>query len=369
MTFSRTLFPLLFSFFFFLVSPAGAQWHVVRENAQKSFPRTIPAGNYSGITRLHDDVYAVVSDKSDSALYFRFRIQVDSLTGDVKLAECLGPSVRIAEGSLDHEAVALVRDSLLVVASEALFRFAAYPIGNGTAGVLASQSFASLPVTSPFATFVPFPTTCFYPNYGYESLTYDALRDCLWTVSESTMPMDGQAATPSNGGANVLRLFAFRPECLLKDKPASDTVCVASYVYRMDPPSTTRKARVYAMGVSELCTLPDGRLLVLEREAFVPKKKIGAFCHCKLFVVDPAVSALVPLSSPLSPDVPCMQKTLLTEWRTSLTLLGRSFANYEGMCLGPCLKDGSQVLLLVSDSQDRYGGVLRDWIKSIVIAP
>lgn len=123
------------------------------------------------------------------------------------------------------------------------------------------------------------------------------------------------------------------------------------------------------MGVSELCTLPDGRLLVLEREAFVPQQKIGAFCHCKLYVVDPAVSVLVPLSSPLSPDVPCMQKTLLTEWRTSLTLLGRSFANYEGMCLGPCLKDGSQVLLLVSDSQDQYGGVLRDWIKSIVIAP
>lgn len=33
------------------------------------------AGNYSGITHLHDDIYAVVSDKSDSALFFKFRIQ------------------------------------------------------------------------------------------------------------------------------------------------------------------------------------------------------------------------------------------------------------------------------------------------------
>lgn len=365
MTFARTLFPLLFSFPFLYVSPAGAHWHVVRENGQKHFPHTIPAGNYSGLTRLHDDIYAVVSDKSDSALYFRFRIRVDSLTGDVERAECLGPSVRIGEGSLDHEAIALTRDSLLVVASEALFRFAAYAVGSGTD----SAFFAREPLTSPLVTYIPFPPNRFYPNYGYESLAYDALRDCLWTVSESTMPMDGQAATPANGEANVLRLFAFSPECLRKAKTPADTVPVASYVYRMDRPSTTRKAQVYVMGVSELCALPDGRLLVLEREAFVPKKKIGAFCQCKLYVVDPAVSTQVSLSSPLPSDVPCMQKTLLTEWRTSLSLLGRSFANYEGMCLGPCLKDGSQVLLLVSDSQNQYGGVLRDWIKSIVIAP
>lgn len=90
MTFARTLFPLLFSFPFLYVSPAGAHWHVVRENGQKHFPHTIPAGNYSGLIRLHDDIYAVVSDKSDSALYFRFRIRVDSLTGDVERAECLG---------------------------------------------------------------------------------------------------------------------------------------------------------------------------------------------------------------------------------------------------------------------------------------
>ncbi len=370
MTFARTLLPLLFSFPLCAVAPARAQWHVVREHAQKHFPHTIPAGNYSGLARLHDDVYAVVSDKSDSALYFRFRIQVDSLTGDVERAECLGPSVRIGEGSLDHEAIALTRDSLLVVASEALFRFAAYPAGHDTDPAPSAASFARQPVTSPLATYKPFPPDRFYPNYGYESLTYDALRDCLWTVSESTMPMDGQAATPANGQANVLRLFAFSPECLRADRTPADTVPVASsYVYRMDGPSTTHKAQVYVMGVSELCALPDGRLLVLEREAFVPKKKIGAFCHCKLYVVDPAVSAQVPLGAPLPSAAPFMQKTLLTEWRTSLSLLGRSFANYEGMCLGPRLRDGSQVLLLVSDSQNQYGGVLRDWIKSIVIAP
>ena len=37
------------------------------------------------------------------------------------------------------------------------------------------------------------------------------------------------------------------------------------------------------------------------------------------------------------------------------------------MCLGPKLVDGSQVLLLVSDSQNQAHGVLRDWFRSIII--
>ena len=64
-----------------------------------------------------------------------------------------------------------------------------------------------------------------------------------------------------------------------------------------------------------------------------------------------------------------MRKTLLTQWTTRLTFWGRSFANYEGMCLGPQLPDGSWVLILLSDSQDQYAGVLKDWFKTIVIAP
>lgn len=52
---------------------------------------------------------------------------------------------------------------------------------------------------------------------------------------------------------------------------------------------------------------------------------------------------------------------------TRLTLLDWSVANYEGMCFGPKLVDGSRVLILVSDSQDNYGGVLKDWFRTIII--
>ncbi len=63
-------------------------------------PRFVPAGNYSGITHLHDDVYAVVSDKSDSVLFFKFRIQVDELTGELRHVENLGYDVTVDWKSL-----------------------------------------------------------------------------------------------------------------------------------------------------------------------------------------------------------------------------------------------------------------------------
>lgn len=45
---------------------------VVRVNEQRSFPKDIPAGNYSGITYIGDSVYAVVSDKSPQDGFFLF---------------------------------------------------------------------------------------------------------------------------------------------------------------------------------------------------------------------------------------------------------------------------------------------------------
>lgn len=325
-------------------------WRVVREFPQKSFSSSVPAGNYSGITHLYDDIYAVVSDKSDSALYFNFRIQIDSITGELKYVECLG-AIENVDGSrvdanvrflpkergLDHEAIAKVSDSTLVVSSEGLFRLKEYPI-------IPKESLQAIDTLWS----VRFPAETFYSNYGYESLTYDSVRQVLWAMPESVLRQDGEPATPQNGNANLLRLLGFDWSTRTHNHPI-----IARGVYQMDRPTTQKEAQIYVMGVSEICALPDGQLLVLEREAFIPKVKLGAFCQCKLYVVNPNQSNL--------------SKTKLTEWKTTLTLFGRSFANYEGMCLGPLLPDGSQVLILLSDSQDQYAGVLKDWFKTIVI--
>ena len=362
---------------------AGAQdWKVVRENPQKAFPKTVAAGNYSGIAHLHDDIYAVVSDKSDSALYFNFRIQVNPKTGELEQVENLGFTERTdgtlndgkpwqgQEKGFDHEAIVKVSDSTLVIASEGYCRLKEYPILPISADAAKVDYQQNLWESR-------WPSADFYPNYNFESLAFDSVRQYLWTIPESTLRKDGQPATPQNGLANQLRLMRLdwgkMKENRNKEEYSEQVSCkkdsryMTPYAYQMDQPSTHKKADIYVMGVSELCALPDGQLLVLEREAFIPKIKIGAFCKCKLYLINPLNSEEFSMKENFSSDTPFLKKRLLAEWKTSLSLSKRSFANYEGMCLGPKLEDGSQVVILQSDSQDQYAGVLKDWFKTIVI--
>ena len=362
---------------------AGAQdWKVVRENPHKAFPKTVAAGNYSGIAHLHDDIYAVVSDKSDSALYFNFRIQVNPKTGELEQVENLGFTERTdgtlndgkpwqgLEKGFDHEAIVKVSDSTLVIASEGYCRlkvFSILPTSADAAKVGYQQNLWES----------RWPSSDFYPNYNFESLAFDSVRQYLWTIPESTLRKDGQPATPQNGLANRLRLMRLdwgkmkedsnKEEYSEQVSSKKDSRYMMTYAYQMDQPSTHKKADIYVMGVSELCALPDGQLLVLEREAFIPKIKIGAFCKCKLYLINPLNSEEFSMKEKFSSDTPFLKKRLLAEWKTGLSLSKRSFANYEGMCLGPKLEDGSQVVILLSDSQDQYAGVLKDWFKTIVI--
>ena len=362
---------------------AGAQdWKVVRENSQKAFPKTVAAGNYSGIAHLHDDIYAVVSDKSDSALYFNFRIQVNPKTGELERVENLGFTERTdgtlndgkpwlgLEKGFDHEAIVKVSDSTLVIASEGYCRLKEFPILPTSADAAKIGYQQNLWESR-------WPSSDFYPNYNFESLAFDPVHQYLWTISESTLRKDGQPATPQNGLANRLRLMRLNWGKMKEDSnkeeyseqvsSKKDSRYMMTYAYQMDQPSTHKKADIYVMGVSELCVLPDGQLLVLEREAFIPKIKIGAFCKCKLYLINPLNSEVFSMKEKFSSDTPFLKKRLLTEWKTGLSLSKRSFANYEGMCLGPMLEDGSQVVILLSDSQDQYAGALKHWFKTIVI--
>lgn len=335
------------------------EWKVVKEFPQRNFPKTVPPGNYSGITHLHDDVYAVVSDKSDSALYYNFRIQINPETGELLDVDNLGYQVMVdgtsyrggvwkgKERGYDHEAITKMSDSTLVVASEGKFRLKEYFISPPELGErLQGRKLWEM----------RWPSSSFAANYAFESLAFDSIRHCLWTIPESVLVDDGGPATPQNQQANNLRLMQINRNGRVK-----------CYAYQMDKPTTHRKAENYAMGVSELCLLPDGQLLVLEREAFVPKIKLGAFCRCKLFRVNIDAEKSFSMQEHFGETAPFVKKHLVLEWNTGLSLLNHSFANYEGMCMGPQLKDGTWVVILLSDSQNQYAGVLKDWFKTIVI--
>ena len=86
-------------------------------------------------------------------------------------------------------------------------------------------------------------------------------------------------------------------------------------------------------------------------------KKIGSLVDVRLYLVNPSNCQEGEL----------LEKPLLTEFRTKINLTARSFANYEGVCVGPRLADGRQLLLLVCDSQNQYHGYLKDWFRTVVI--
>ena len=312
----------------------------VNHHEQICFPEKVPAGGYSGVCWLGGDEYAVVSDNTKKDGFFLFTITIDEKGAitDVKNKGFKGNS----QPGRDNEGIAYNSHSKkLFISGEKGNQVKEYTMD----GQLTGRKF-NLP--APFAKATR--------TYGLEALTYNAVTHRYWTTTESTLREDGKQASAVNGVKNLLRLQSFNE----KLQP------VQQFLYEMDAPTAEFAALRYAFGVSALTALDDGRLLVLEREFYVPESKIGAYVNCKIYEVTPERSRAIAANGPLKGKKP-LDKRLLTEWTTSVGLLDFSLANYEGMCLGPRLADGSQVLVLVADSQNQYAGILSDWFKTIVI--
>lgn len=326
----------------------------VRLNPQCCFPKTIPAGNYSGIAWLGGNQYAVVSDKAVEEGFFVFEINTDSTTGKILSARNLG--FRSShQPARDNEGIAYNPHTKTVF------------ITGETNNVIREFNMEGLPTGRSIA---PTPFFSQLPgNLGLEALSYDAVNHKFWTCNESGMT-NSIAAHEGNAGGNATK----EGNTIIIQSYNDSLQPVDAYRYALDAPVADRsKAQYYAHGVGTLTALADGSLLLLERELYVPHKKLGAFVNCKLYHFSPQSDAKGSNkgngdeSDKSTSNIGSGSKTLLARWKTKLTITGRSFANYEGMCLGPRLKDGSRVMLLVADSQNQYRGVLKDWIKSLRI--
>ncbi|MCR4583146.1 MAG: esterase-like activity of phytase family protein [Prevotella sp.] len=299
---------------------------------QHRFLESVPAGDYSGITWLGGDSYAVVDDKAPTAGFYRMTITLDSLSGVLQYVRA---DSFITKGLPTRDA----EDICYVPSTQTVF------ICAEDDGEVLEYKLDGQPTGRRFNIPEVFRTA--HCNYSLEALTYNAATHRFWLTSENTLKADGQRPDIRHKIANRLRLQSFGDDL----QPAEQ------YWYETDLPQTRKKHGECYLGVSALAALDDGRLLVLEREFFKAPKAVGSFAHIKIYVVRPEGQTPGSL----------LEKELLTEFRTKMNLTNHRLANYEGLCVGPRLSDGRQVLVMVADSQHQYRGLLRDWFRTIIL--
>ena len=299
---------------------------------QRKFPKTVPAGNYSGIAWLGGSKYAVANDKSPTTGFYLMTIDIDSISGEL-LSVRLDTFLTCGQPTRDEEGVCYMpQNQTVFVSGERDQEILEFNLQGQLTG-------RKLNIPEVFKTA--------YSNRGFEALTYQQKTHRFWTTSESTLQADGDKPTIDKKIRNHLRFQSFGDDLQPKEQ----------YWYMTDSATVKKRKGTSIMGVGGLAALEDGRIVVLERELYFPKKQIGSYCLVKLYIVDP---------SQHQPGEE-LKKTLLTTFRTRFNLTRRNFANYEGICVGPKLADGRQLLILICDSQNQYKGVMRDWFKPVIM--
>ena len=294
-----------------------------------------------------------------------------------------------------------------------------------------------LAITSPspaVAISLPEPLRAHRPNKGVEAMCLSPDDQALWLANEDALPEDGPIATTERGA--LVRLWrmdaiAGTSEAQLRRRRAqggAGPVEPAWWFYELDPAAggTFPHLPDPFNGLAELCALPDGRLLALERAYGLrtrgPDDPRASLIAISIYLVDPLGSAPAGpshaesaeskphaesaefaeleshaesaesaepggASSPSEPGSPVGGAAERSEAEGVIqhsafsiqhspssplpkTLLWRGLtgrANYEGMTLGPELADGSRALILVSDGDvTRKGAFAFPWSKRLL---
>lgn len=176
---------------------------------------------------------------------------------------------------------------------------------------------------------------------GFESLAMNSEATELWTANEEALRVDGALASRTNG--SLVRLVKY-----VRQSTNENWNVGAMYPYFTDPLAGANFRGVQRSGLTDMCVLDDGSLLVLEREfsrvGLVPRFRLRLY----RVVVDGATD-VKDLKGLIGKEYVVASKELLYETK--------GFAMYEGMALGPKLSDGSRLMLVVSDANE--GGLIR----------
>lgn len=295
-----------------------------------NIPTTWSAADYSGITWIDDNRYAVITDKKDGFYIMELNVTESGITV-ISRSTFYGDetTTRDCEGIIYHP-----KRGTLFISGEKDQLISEYRLDGTKTG-------AELSIPDMFA------KSKGTGNYGFEALAYSRETGLFWTTTESTLQRDGGPAT-SNSTYNLHRLQAFDENL----QP------VAQYAYKSDNP-IAYSTDTYAFGISEITALPDGRLLIMERE--FPAKSLKTII--KIFLVD-TTGATDVSKIPDIRNANYLPKTKMCE----ITTTGFGIANYEGMCLGPVLNDGTRSLILINDSQSRDNIFLKEYLKMIKLS-
>lgn len=187
-------------------------------------------------------------------------------------------------------------------------------------------------------------------NRGLEALAISSSGLDMWTCNENELPIDRLA---SPGSSEIVRLIHFTRTSASEPWKMAD-----QWVYRPEQPISLdpRRQRKLRNGVSSLCVMENGGLLVLERETDKFRPARG---RSRIYRVDrEGATDVMGHASLASADYVPVRKHLLYDGLTR-------HAQYEGLALGPKLADGSRAAILVSDASDN--GV--EYFMSLKLSP
>ena len=288
----------------------------------------LPA-SLSGITWAGGTNYYAVSDDAFTNEVGLYPMTLDLASNGLSVVSCSIPSptnrIQLAK-AYDLEAVAFdAANGTVWAADETRHTVKEYRLSDG----------AALRALS-----LPDDLRHTRSNLGIESLTLSTDGKTLWTCTEEALPCDGARSSPTNG--TTVRLLKY-----IRPTVRDDFTLAGSFPYTTDawcqPHDFRGKGR---RGVSGLCALPDGSLLVLERElSFGGNSALTALSTASLFF---AVYRVDPTSGGTRSCASAIRKEKLASGGGNVF----AFGNYEGICLGPRLPDGSWSILLVSDAGD-----------------
>jgi len=285
-------------------------------------PADAPEG-LSGITYASGNQYYVVEDSG--ALMHPLTISLNTATGAITSAS-FASAVTLA--GTDLEGIAYDHAGASVYVSDE------------TGAMIREYSFSG---TSLSTVSVPTVFASYRTNFSLESLTMRSGGREMWTANEEALfnagtgVDDGSLSSTSTG--SIVRLQRFTRSSVSNPWNAD-----GQWAYQTDPhtgpPFIGSGER---SGMSDLTVLPNGKLLVLEREfgGFIPNFR------SRIYEVEltgaTEVSSIMSLSGA---TYDLTTKSLL--WQGDFAL-----DNFEGLTLGPQLDNGSFSLLMISDGDDQ----------------